>query len=400
MGNAYSYIVNSGVIVPDTADVQAEVESEYQAVFGEDLVVTPNTPQGLLIQAEVLARIAVIQNNAALANQINPNIAGGVFLDAIYALMSGQRTPSMYSFTTETLAGVPGTVVPLGIQLTSTSGFVFISTTSTTLDVNGNGTVIVQCTVPGPIAAPASTITTITVGVLGLETVTNLADATLGALTQSDISTRAERIVQLGLQGDSIASAIIAAVYAVDGVFSISFQENVAATTQTINGVSMVAHSIYVCVYAPILPSLAIATAILSKKSGGCGYNGSTVTDVTEPASGQIFPVSFDYATTIPILIKATISAGSDVSNVTQTVIDAILAYASGELDEESGFGVADNVSCFELAGAITSQAPGIFVHNLQTTLASAIDYQNTEIVIAQNEIATITANSITVILV
>ena len=37
-------------------------------------------------------------------------------------------------------------------------------------------------------------------------------------------------------------------LYATEGVTSLTFQENVAATTQTINGISMVGHSIYACV--------------------------------------------------------------------------------------------------------------------------------------------------------
>ncbi|MHC5543543.1 baseplate J/gp47 family protein, partial [Singulisphaera rosea] len=90
----YQYLDATGVIVPDTSSLLADVQSEYQAVFGADLIVTPDTPQGVLITAETLARTEVVNNNAALANQINPNIAGGVFLDAILALTGMQRTPA------------------------------------------------------------------------------------------------------------------------------------------------------------------------------------------------------------------------------------------------------------------------------------------------------------------
>mgnify|MGYP006974687605 CR=1 FL=1 len=49
MAELYSYINSSGVIVPDTEDLQSEVEQEYKDTFGEDLDVTPETPQGRLI---------------------------------------------------------------------------------------------------------------------------------------------------------------------------------------------------------------------------------------------------------------------------------------------------------------------------------------------------------------
>src|SRR6185437_453506 len=84
----YDYVtqLQQGIILVDSALIQAQVEAEYRALFGNDLSLDANTPQGMLITAEVLARIAVADNNAALANQINPNVAGGIFLDAILAL--------------------------------------------------------------------------------------------------------------------------------------------------------------------------------------------------------------------------------------------------------------------------------------------------------------------------
>ncbi|MBP3932282.1 MAG: hypothetical protein J6D44_00175, partial [Pseudomonas sp.] len=87
----YNYIVSTGVIVPDTASLRSEVEAEYKSVLGADLPVTPETPQGVLITAEVESRDGMVRNNAELANQINPDIAGGVWLDAIWALTRGKR---------------------------------------------------------------------------------------------------------------------------------------------------------------------------------------------------------------------------------------------------------------------------------------------------------------------
>lgn len=85
----YNYITSSGVIIPDTAEQRTAVENEFKAVFGQDLDISPETPQGVLITMETENRDAIVRNNAELANQINPDLAGGVFLDAIWALMGG-----------------------------------------------------------------------------------------------------------------------------------------------------------------------------------------------------------------------------------------------------------------------------------------------------------------------
>src|SRR5277367_5673296 len=122
----YQYLDATGVIIADTSSLLADVQGEYQSVFGADLIVTPDTPQGVLITAETLARTEVVNNNAALANQINPNIAGGVFLDAILALTGMQRTAQTQTLVTNvTLTGVAGTVIPAGSQAQTAAGDVF-----------------------------------------------------------------------------------------------------------------------------------------------------------------------------------------------------------------------------------------------------------------------------------
>ena len=45
IGNYY-FITQQGIIVPDVAAIQEVVVEEYKAAFGQDLVTTPDTPQG------------------------------------------------------------------------------------------------------------------------------------------------------------------------------------------------------------------------------------------------------------------------------------------------------------------------------------------------------------------
>ena len=69
---AYNYVNRTGVIVPDTSDIQSDVQDEYRSALGTDLDVSPQTPQGRLIAGETTSRTAVAVNNATLANQIKP----------------------------------------------------------------------------------------------------------------------------------------------------------------------------------------------------------------------------------------------------------------------------------------------------------------------------------------
>src|SRR4051812_17970286 len=126
--NPYDYIESTGTIVPDTSQILEGVQENYKAVLGSDIVTTPDTPQGVLMTAQALILAAVVNNNAQVANQINPNIAGGVFQDAIMALTGIERIAATKTLVTNvTLAGVAGTVIAGGSQAQTAAGDIFAS---------------------------------------------------------------------------------------------------------------------------------------------------------------------------------------------------------------------------------------------------------------------------------
>ncbi len=395
----YEYLTATGVVVPDTSGLLADVQSEYQGVFGADLVVTPDTPQGVLIAAETLACAEAVNNNAAVANQINPNIAGGVFLDAILALTGMQRAVATQTLVTNvTLAGVSGTVVSAGSLAATAAGDQFSSLSTVTISPGGTATVNFASVTYGPIPCAGSALNVIVSNVLGWETVTNNASGspasatTLGTTTQSDQAARALRQNTLAFQAVSLPEAITSALHNVSGVTSLTFQENVAATTQTINGISMVSHSIYACVAGG--SDLDVAAALLENKSSGCAWNGGTTVRVVEPASGQTYAVQFDRPTPIGILVRVTTTNGN-VQNITQAILD----YATGTINGLAGFVVGADVSPFEIAGAITSEYPGYYLSKVEISLESSVSYSTNAIPIAVNEIAATQVSYVTVVI-
>jgi hypothetical protein len=228
---AYTYLEQTGIIVPDTSSTLAEVSQEWQQTFGADLIVTPDTPQGVMITAEAVARNNVINNNAALANQINPNIAGGVFLDALMALTGISRNVQQPTVVPNvTVTGVAGTIIPIGAQAQTAAGDIFQLTAATTIPSGGSTTANFQSVEYGPIPCAENALNVIVTGVIGWESVTNGTGGTLGSTTQSDQAARAYRLNTLGFQGLSLAAAITSALYAVPGVTSLSFLENYNST--------------------------------------------------------------------------------------------------------------------------------------------------------------------------
>lgn len=508
MADNYQYIVDSGVIVPDTADILTTVQDEYKTALGADLIVTPDTPQGVLITAETLAKSSVVNNNAAVANQINPNIAGGIFLDAIMALTGIERIPASKTIVTGVImAGNPGTLISAGTQAQTTSGDLFELQSSVVIGGGGTVTGTFASVEFGAIPCTSGTLTEIVTAVLGWDTVTNPNTGELGRAEQSDVSARAFRLNTLGFQGVALPVAITSALYNVTGVQSLWFQENytnlltgalisvtngatkagtvwgmvtggdiiigttaitfsengqdlpspnpwpvakytttgnvaltglgtqaggdwagsmtagdiVLVKNQTVpsqnflyvaaagawariasypggaeilgaeNGISMLPHSIYVCVNGG--SDLDVAAALLENKSLGCGWNGNTEVSVVEPVSTQVYKVRFDRPEPVPILIRVTITAGDPDS-----IKSAILQYANGEIDGEKGFVVGSDVSPFEIAGAIATLFPGTFMSKVEVSYDSPVAYTTNTLPIEVNQIATVQLSSISVV--
>lgn len=364
---AYDYITDRGVIVPDTSDTKTDVENEYKAIFGADLIVDDESPEGLIINAEVEQRDALAKNNADIANQINPNLAEGVFLDGIFALTGGERQdglPSTFS-TPPTVTGVNGTVIPAGSRAETINGDIFETTAEVIIGGTGIAQVNFQSVVDGDIQVGIGELNRILDDVLGWETVENTVVANPGRQEQSDQSARLFRRQTLALQGRSTPEAVFSNVRNVDDVVSLSFRENVNSTTTNVDGLTMPPHSVYVCVDGGV--DLSVAEALLQSKTAGAQWhNGESSTpvdeDVVEPLSGQTYQVKFDRPDNVDVEAAFTIRANGATTDPVQAVKDAVLAYANGEIDGEEGFTVGSNVSPFELAGAITVLYPSFIV--------------------------------------
>ena len=393
----YQYLDTTGVIVPDTETVLTEVENEFKAALGQDLITTANTPQGVLITAETTARSNVLRNNATVANQINPNLAGGVFLDAIWALTGGQRYDATYSLIPGVqLTGIPGTLIPAGSQASLADGTLFASVSAVTLNGGGLGTVDFQAVEAGPIAANPGTLTQIVTAVLGWDQVTNPTAATVGRAEESDLAARQRRKNTLSLQNVALPLAATSALYAIPNVKSLQYRENFTKADATIDGIFLLANSVWACVDGGT--DAEIAAALLENKSLGANWNGAVTVNMPHPATGQVYPVKFDRPTSIALAARVTVRNGSALTDVPSAVRQAILDYAAGLLEGEPGFVVGGSVSAFELGGAVNREAPGIYVQKCEISLASVISWSTAEIAIALNQKATIASGAIEVV--
>lgn len=388
----YNFIADNGVIVPDTADIKEGVEQEFKTALGVRMSTAPDTPQGRLISAETDARTAVVRNNAQLANQINPNLAVGIFLEAISAFLDIGRAPASHSVIPGVeVTGIPLTQVAQGSRARSRAGDVFATASAVILNSSGRAVVDFVAVETGPVTCVPGDLSTVVDAVLGWETVYNGNAAVPGEDRQSDESLRLKRRVRLANQGISTMEAQISGLYGVPGVKSLSFLENISHSFETVEGIYMKPHSVWACVHGGA--NAGVAMSLLKNKTDGSGWNGAVSVTVIEPNAEIPYTVLFDRPKDVPIKISVTVRRGT-----VDQVKTAIMQYANGEIDGERGFIVGGDVSPFEIAGAINLYRTEIFVRKLLVSRGGD-PLAATEVSIAKNEIPTIKAEDIAVIL-
>lgn len=365
----YSYITLNGTIVPDTASIQSDVEQEWVDALGLSEVPDPSSAEGRLIDAEVTSRISVARNNALLANQQNPNLSSGTFLDAHLALIGSERDQAERSTVICDLAGVSGTLIPAGQFVEDDDRNLWKLVSDATLDGSGQATATFRTVDFGPITATSGSVDKIVSGVVGWETVTNPDDAVPGKFAQNDISAKRQRLRELGSNSRSNSYSILAAVNALEGVAGVRFRENFTDTEQVIDNVTLAPHSTWIAVDGGV--DAEIAEAYYTSRTGGSGFNGDETVSYTDPVTGQVIPVQFDRPTDKPLICRITVRIGNSTSSL-DDIKAAAVAYANGEIEGELGFYLGEDSSPFEVAAGVNEALNNVFV--VKCELATVAD--------------------------
>ncbi|MBI6216011.1 baseplate J/gp47 family protein [Proteus sp. DFP240708] len=392
----YRYINNKGVIVPDTSTLRNRVEDEFRAVFGQSINLSPETPQGVLATMEIENRDAIVRNNAELANQINPDIAGGIFLDAIWALMGGERINATHSYLSDVeFTGIPGTIIPKGSQALTIMGAVFETLSPLIIANNGKINGDMRAKEYGSITCGIGQLNKVASSVLGWEKVNNLTHAVVGRHAESDIKARRRRKQTLAKNTVSVAEAITSSLYELEGVNSLSFRENFNDKALIVDGISLLPHSIYVCIEGG--DSHEIAKSLLRTKTIGAAFNGDIEIKVIEPASGQEYPIKFSRPKEISVFCRVSVKK----SNIdAQTIIpNALEKWVQGEIDGDNGLVVGREVSPFEISAAVNAVEPHLFVTKVELS-TDGKNWNVALIPIGLNQIARLPKGAVQVVIV
>lgn len=394
--NYYDYLTGSGVIVPDTSNILSDVQNEWKEIFGNDLSVDPETPQGRIIEMIARQRVFTLEMAAATSNMLNIDKAYGFILDDIGALFQIQRKSATYTTTVITMSGIVNTVIPIGTQLRSDEGYLFINDEEYTIGNDGSVSGLFHAVDSGIIPAEVGTITTIVSVVPGLESVINNANAEVGSEQESDQEFRNRIKNSLNINSMSVISAIQAAVANIEGVLQVKAYENPSGTAVVLNtDFNIPPHGIGIIVdyqetdlvTEPV--AYKIAEAIYKKKTLGADYISAETTagedyiksiDYTDSYDEQSHTVVF--ATPLPknvactVFVKRHYYTGDDLEG---DIKNAIAEFLSGNNPEVDKVNIGGTLSPFEIASAISSVIPDIFITSV--TIGEVGEPQTTNII-------------------
>ncbi len=266
----------------------AQLQTDYRAIYGEDIQVNPDDVDGEFLGLLAQAINDVDSLAEVVYNSFNPQSATGLALARLVQLNGIKKIPGVYSYVDLTVTGQQNTFIPANsIAKDAITGTKWLTQTDVTLDVTGLSVVSARSENRGAIGAVAGDITKMDTPIFGWQTVTNVNPAIEGRNEETDEELRVRRTKSTNTPAQCIVDAVYGALANLPGVRLARVYENFEDTVDA-NG--QAPHSIYCIVEGGVI--LDIANIIWLKKTAGTTMVGDVLT-VIQDSQGLDHTVKF-----------------------------------------------------------------------------------------------------------
>lgn len=325
----------TGLTTATRAELVDSLTAAMESIYGDDINVGPDTPDGQMINIFVQAVLDNLDLVMQVYNQFDPDNAIGAVLDQRVAINGIQRQAGTYSITNVTITasqalnlfGLEQTDQPV-FTVADNAGNQWRLINSQTIGAPGVYVFAFQAAEPGAVLTVPNTITVPVTIVLGVSSINNPTTyTTLGINEESDAALKIRRQVSVSLPSQGFYAGLLAALLNINGVTSAFVYEN---TTGSTDGNGVPSHSIWVIV-AGTAPAADIANAIYTKRNAGCGMKGD-VTYVVTQVDGTPFVVRWDTVEAEDLFIKFTATSldGVNPPNIALILEQLPIIFAPG----------------------------------------------------------------------
>lgn len=274
-----NYISTNGLVLQSLSEIITELEDGFKAIYGPDINLDANSPDGQMINLFAQAKIDILELIASVYNSFSPSSAAGIVLDQRCALngvtrIAGVRTELNLLVWAESIVNLIGessdTGTPFTVKDPSGNRFFLKDDQTTAVGLN-TFTFIAEDA--GDISVAPSTIETIDTITLGITGVTGPTGAVTvqGRDEETDAQLRYRRELSVAKPSQGYSYSLQAGLLELDGVSDAKVFENFTGVTDS-NGIPP--HSIYTIVDGG--DHTEIAETIYAYKGAGCGIWGGT----------------------------------------------------------------------------------------------------------------------------
>lgn len=312
-------INENGITAPAFEDLLASLQASYQAIYGGDVDLAPDTQDGQWIAVQ--AQAIYDSNQAIIAAYLSysPSYAQGVGLSSVVKINGIRRLLPSLSTVELVLTGQAGKTVANGV-VADLFGNRWNLPPLVAIDTSGEGNATATAQLPGAITAAPNTVSDIQTLMPGWQSVTNPASAAPGAPLETDAALRLRQTFSTALPAITPRETILGNLLNVAGVTRAEVYENDTDSTDQ-NGIP--SHSISAVVEGG--SDIDIATTIARHKNVGCGTYGITEITVAD-SRGVPNTINFYPLTLVPIYVAITLRPRPDYIDTTAISIQQAVA--------------------------------------------------------------------------
>lgn len=298
----------SGITIQTFDEIFAELVAGYQAIYGADVDLAQNTPDGQRVAIEAKARSDMQAFGLMIANGFDPDFARGIFQAKIAKLAGIFPRPATRSVWDLTVTSTRAVTLPTGYQISDDLGQLWELPGPVSVPI-GSSPITFNATDFGAITGLAGAIFTPITIVLGITGFSAAGNAVVGVDEETDEEFVQRRNRSLENPAFSTTNSLTARLLSTAGVTDAYVYDNDSDVYDPIN--DLAAHSIWPVVEGGTIDD--IMTALLYQKTGGTGIKGDIESEIPETLTrpdGSTFVVNqvrrFDRPVYVPLYIKMT----------------------------------------------------------------------------------------------
>lgn len=298
----------SGITIQSFEEIYAELVAGYQAIYGVDINLNQESPDGQRVAIEAKSRADMQAFGLWIANNFDPDFARGIFQAKIAKLSGIFPRPATRSFWDLSITTTRILTLPTGYQISDDLGQLWELPAPVILPI-GVSAITFQATDFGSVTGLAGAIFTPVTVVLGVTGFTAAVDAEPGKDEETDEEFVQKRNLSLENPAFSTTNSLAARLLNTAGVTDARVYDNDSDVYDPINDLD--AHSIWPVVEGGTIDD--IMQVLLFQKTGGAGMKGAIEANIPETLTrpdGSTFVVyqtrRFDRPVIVPIYVTVT----------------------------------------------------------------------------------------------